>query len=263
MLPLLPGPCRAVLIEMLTPVQKYGDIFVKRDDLFEVAGVRGGKARTCMYLAQGAKGLVTAGSRSSPQVNIVAHVAKHYGIPCRAHTPQGVLSAELQEAKACGVEIVQHRAGYNSVIVARAREDAAARGWVEIPFGMVCMEAVRQTAAQVVNLSGHGIKRIVVPVGSGMSLCGIYRGLIDNGLQIPILGVVVGASPQKRVARFIRSGLFSGPSLSFVESNVAYHDAVQVTWHSIKLDPIYEAKAVPYLAVGDLFWIVGCRNNLD
>lgn len=47
----------------LTPVERCGDIWLKRDDAFTVAGQYGGKARTCWQLAQGASGLVTAGSR--------------------------------------------------------------------------------------------------------------------------------------------------------------------------------------------------------
>jgi len=89
-----------------TPVQQVDDYFLKRDDLFEVAGVRGGKARTCWSLAQGAVGLVTAGSRSSPQVNIVAHIARDLGIPCRVHTPEGEPSPEVADAVTCGAEWV-------------------------------------------------------------------------------------------------------------------------------------------------------------
>lgn len=46
-----------------TPIQSIGGIWLKRDDLFEIAGVRGGKVRTCWRLSQGSVGLVTAGSR--------------------------------------------------------------------------------------------------------------------------------------------------------------------------------------------------------
>lgn len=80
----------------LTPVEElHGGVWAKRDDLFTVAGVSGGKARSCYYLATrdpSTKGLVTAGSRASPQVNIVAHIAAHLGLPCRVHTPTGALS---------------------------------------------------------------------------------------------------------------------------------------------------------------------------
>ena len=45
--------------------------------LFAFAGARGGKVRACLKIASTAKrGLITAGSRSSPQVNIVAHAPR-------------------------------------------------------------------------------------------------------------------------------------------------------------------------------------------
>src|SRR5574341_1371966 len=113
-----------------TPVEKYGAYFFKRDDLYTVAGVRGGKVRTCLALAKGAKvGLTTAGSRSSPQVNIVANIAKYLGLPCVAHTPNGVLNKELLLAREAGCNIIQHKAGYNSVIMSRSRTYAIESGY--------------------------------------------------------------------------------------------------------------------------------------
>ena len=244
----------------LTPVEKYGNIFVKRDDLFTVAGVRGGKARTCLFLAQGATGLVTAGARSSPQINIVAHIAQHLGIPARCHAPEGELPAELIDAQSCGCEIIQHKAGHNSVIVARAREDAKARGWKEIPFGMECKEAIEHTRAQVRNLPSD-VRRIVMPVGSGMSLAGVLWGLQDIGRAIPVVGVVVGASPLERLDTYAPSDWRQRVTL--VESGSDYREAAAATFNGILLDPYYEAKAVHQGMVGgDLFWIVGVRRSV-
>jgi hypothetical protein len=113
----------------ITPMQQVGDFLLKRDDLFEVAGVRGSKARSCWALAQGAPGLATASQSSSPQGNIVAHVARALGVPCRVHAPTGKLSPELAAAQAAGAVIQQHRYGYSSVIARRACDDAQSRGW--------------------------------------------------------------------------------------------------------------------------------------
>mgnify|MGYP003312664843 FL=1 len=190
----------------LTPVEKIGEYFVKRDDLFAVNGVNGGKVRTCYYLAQNAKGLVTAGSRESPQVNIVAHIAKELGIPCRVHTPEGKLSPEVEAAKNIGAEVIQHKAGYNSVIIKRAKDDAIEQGFKEIPFGMECCEAVEATKNQVKNIPSD-TKRIVIPVGSGMSLSGLLHGLIENNLNIPVLGVRVGADPTDRLNKYAPKNL--------------------------------------------------------
>jgi 1-aminocyclopropane-1-carboxylate deaminase/D-cysteine desulfhydrase-like pyridoxal-dependent ACC family enzyme len=241
----------------LTPIERHGEYWVKRDDLFEIAGIRGGKARSCWNLAQGATGLTTAGSRSSPQVNIVAHVAAELGIDCRCHVPSGQLSPELEAAKDIGAEIVQHIPGHNNVIIARAREDAAARNWVEIPFGMECEEAVYQTSAQVSDLP-DGINRIVVPVGSGMSLAGVLHGLREANLTIPVLGVRVGADPMKRLNKYAPSEWAS--SCELVKSGVDYHEEVYTDF-PIKLDPIYEGKCVKFLEPNDLLWIVGIRES--
>lgn len=243
----------------LTPVERRGEYWLKRDDEFSVAGVRGGKVRTCHALAQGATGLVTAGSRASPQVNIVAHVARAMGIPCRVHTPQGKLAPEVQAAKEAGAEVIQHKAGYNSVIIARAKEDAAEHGWTEIPFGMECEEAVRQTQRQVDNLP-RDAKRLVVPVGSGMSLAGILHGLARHEYQLPVLGVVVGADPTKRLNQYAPKDWKS--LVTLVPAGSDYHEPAPVTdLHGVQLDPHYEAKTIPFLEPGDCLWVVGIRQT--
>jgi 1-aminocyclopropane-1-carboxylate deaminase/D-cysteine desulfhydrase-like pyridoxal-dependent ACC family enzyme len=240
----------------LTPIEPRGAYWLKRDDLWRVAGVPGGKARTCWALAQGATGLVTAGSRASPQVNIVAQIALRLGVPCRAHTPTGKLSSEVQAAKDAGAEIIQHGAGYNSVIVSRAKADAAATGYREIPFGMECQEAVTQTRRQVRAIPA-AVKRIVVPVGSGMSLAGILHGLRDADIDLPVLGVVVGAEPYKRLDAY--APLFWRTLVDLVPAGVDYHKAIDADVGGVKLDPHYEAKCVRHMLPGDMLWIVGIR----
>lgn len=242
-----------------TPIERHGNLWVKRDDLFRIAGVAGGKVRSCWNLAQGATGLITAGSRSSSQVNIVAHIARRLNIPCRVHIPSGSLSPEVLAAKGAGAEIVQHKAGYNTVIVARAREDAEKSGWREIPFVMECREAVDQTAAQVCNLPS-GVQRIVIPVGSGMSLAGLLTGLERENLSIPVLGIQVGADPTKRLAEFAPKGWENRVTL--VKSPQDYHEpAPESRLGRLMLDPHYEAKCLPYLQEGDLFWCVGISQT--
>jgi len=251
--------------EPLTPVEQYGEFYVKRDDAYERAGVRGGKVRTCWRLAQGAVGLVTAGSRSSPQVNIVAHIARELGVPCRVHTPQGELSPEVADAAACGAEVVQHPAGYNSVITARARDDAASLGWTLIPFGMECEEAVRATASQA-DLP-PGVRRVIVPVGSGMTLAGILTGLARHASRTPVVGVSVGADPTARLQRWAPDY----PGLEIVPPSSDYHapapSRVSIGGADLVLDPHYEAKAAawlgPRLEPGDLLWVVGIRRTAE
>ena len=249
----------------LTPVIEAGGILIKRDDVFEKGGGRGGKVRSCWILAQGAKGLVTAGSRSSPQVNIVAQIGKIMGIPVRCHTPKGELSPEVLMAKEAGAEIIQHKAGYNSVIIKRARDDAAELGYTNIPFGMETELAVQETSKQVDNLPFDRIDKIVMPVGSGMSLAGVLHGLKRNNQNIPVIGVVVGADPVKRLNKYAPEEWHEMVTLH--NAGVPYDKHIGGNIEGITLDPIYEAKCLPFLDdkalfKKTLFWIVGRRASI-
>lgn len=244
----------------LTPYERRGPVWVKRDDSYVIAGQAGGKVRTCwaMATAPGAVGLVTASARTSPQQLIVASIAERLGLPCRLHVPASKQHSDTLVASIDkGAEIIEHRPGYNSVIVARAKLDAEALGWTYIPFGMECHEAVRQTSSQVQDIPA-GVKRIVMPVGSGMSLAGVLTGLERLGLELPVLGVVVGAEPTRRLDAY--APWLWRDMVELVPAGMDYHKAAPETaLDGLRLDPYYEAKCLPFLRPGDLFWVVGNR----
>ena len=254
--------------EKVTPVQKVGNFWLKRDDLFEVAGSHGGKARSCAAICErgikeGYKGFVTAGSKKSPQVQIVSFLAKMWGVPFRAHIPSGEYGYEIEVAKANGAEIIQHKAGYNNVIIARAREDAEELGYLNVPFGMECEEAVYQTATQVSNLVDVPFKRLVIPVGSGMSLSGVLWGMEYFGVRQPVLGVQVGAEYRKRLKKWAPVWWENEDFIKFVKSEYNYHDYYPNNKvGGITIDPIYEAKCLDFIEDGDLLWCVGIRDGI-
>lgn len=254
---------KQVFCEQITPIQEINGYFFKREDLFEVAGVCGAKARTCYYLAQNSenlKGLTTAGSRQSPQVNIVAHIAKYLGVPCAIHTPQGILSDEVKQAVECGAVLYQHKAGYNSVIIARSKQFGAENNYTVIPFGMDCYEAVKQTEIQVQNLPA-GIKRIVIVCGSGMNLSGLLWGLKRNNIEIPVVAIKVGAEPEKRLNKYAPYNWQK--MVTIIKSDLDYHTSEKNNvFEGITFDPIYEAKCLKYLQKRDLFWVIGVRATV-
>ena len=245
----------------LTPVETAnGGILHKRDDLCVINGARGGKARTCFHLAkQAKKGLTTAGSRHSPQVYLVAAMAKELGLPFTAHVPSGeIKDGPVLEAKKLGAEIIQHKPGYNSVIIARAKEYAEETGFTEIPFGMECDEAITQTRNQVSNIPKEA-KRLVIAVGSGMSLCGVLHGLADAGRQdLPVIAIWVGADPEKRINQYAPEGWEN--QVTLIKSDEEYSKHIEAKLGGVDLDPVYEAKAHKYLEPGDVFWNVGHRE---
>lgn len=244
-----------------TPIEKHGDIWVKRDDMFEINGVRGGKVRACWQLAKGAKGLVCASSRFSPQASIVARVAEKLGVPCRVHMPTGEDTPSLVDAKAHAAKIIRQSPGYKSVICARAREDAATRkGWALIPWGMESEEQVQGTADQVQKIPS-GVKRIVVPVAFAISLAGVLHGVerFYMGKPMPkIIGVCVSSDPSGRLDKWAPKSWREMVRLE--QSDLSYHQVPDVQeYDGIRLDPVYEAKCLPYIKSGDLFWIIGVR----
>ena len=255
--------------DKLTPVEELGGHLVKRDDLYSAFGAMGGKARSCQYLCEralesGLTGLVTAGSKKSPQIQIVSFIANHYGVPFHAHCPQGELGQELEVAKSNGAEIIQHRAGYNNVSIKRARDDAEAMGYAEIPFGMECWEAVYQTALQVRSLlepyKQGEFSRIIMPIGSGMSLSGVMWGMLYWGIDVPIVGVQVGGQYEKRLKTYAPANSID---LITKKSSYDYHKYYENNQiGELKLDPIYEAKCLDFIQEGDLLWVVGVRDGI-
>lgn len=258
-----------------TPIEQHGDVWLKRDDLYMRAGICGGKVRACWHLATHGPlpcdGLITASARKSPQAQIVARLAARLGVPARCHMPQGKHTEEMLDMEAHGGELVQHRAGYNNVIIARALADCKQHPtWRYIPFGMEHKDAMDCTRRQVKGLSeaircGEIPKpqRLVVCIGSGMSAAGILHGLRDYHLDIPVVGVRVGAAPIKRLNSWGPFGWRNMIEVVDATEWVAYHTAVDASVGNIVLDPHYEAKCWRYVQGGDLFWVVGVRHTAN
>lgn len=247
----------------LTPVELVGNVYLKRDDLFEVPtlGICGGKARACWVLSRGAKGLVTGCSRLSPQQQLVSRIAKYLRVPCHVHTALGEYTDEMKDAARQGANIFQHYNGFSATLSSKARREALLLGWTHIPFGMESDTAVNCTRRQVRNIP-KDVKRIVVVIGSGISVSGILYGLADRKLDIPVLGVRVGGGFSgtrivRRLNRFAPWGW--DEQLSIVQARVPYEAALEASAGPVAVDSHYEAKAIEFLKPGDLFWIVGRR----
>ena len=251
-------------LDELTPVEYYPSegVWLKRDDMFEIYGVRGGKARSAYQvilelLEQGYKTIVTAGSRQSPQCEIVSFICESMGVDCKLFMPFGGDTSVIANIKNNShTEIIRVRPGYNNIIVARAREYAENRGCGYVPFGMECARNVEVTSEQVQNIPEE-CSRVVVPVGSGMSFSSIVTGMSRYGIEKPLLGVRVGKDPTKIINEYA-FGL-DLMDYEIIESSVDYHEPVEAYVGEYNLDPIYEAKCFEFLKPGDLLWVVGHR----
>lgn len=254
-------------LSALTPVKYYENegIWLKRDDLFEVHGVHGGKARSAYQvilelLEQGYDTIVTAGSRQSPQCEIVSYICEGLGVDCVLFMPFGGDTSVITHIKNNShTRIERVRPGYNNIIVARAREYAQNRGCGYVPFGMECAKNVEVTSEQVKNIPDE-VERVVIPVGSGMSFSSIISGMTKYGINKPVLGVRVGKDPTKIINEYAFGLEFV--DYEIVTSEVDYHTAVEAYVGDYQLDPIYEGKCREFLQKGDMLWVVG-RRKLD
>ena len=238
----------------LTPVEKVDNYYFKRDDYLILGKANGGKIRGCLKLARGSKGLTTAGSRHSIQVYVVIQVAKHLNVPCHVHTPNGELPEKLKNEINGTIKVIQHKMGFNNVIIKRARDDAKDNDFIYIPWGLVCEEAFDEVKNQVKNIP-LSVKRIIVPTGSGTTLIGILRGLEENDISIPVIGVYVGANPEERLDKYMPKWR---ERCELVKSKYDYKTPYpNPKIGEIELEPLYEAKCLDYLEKGDLLWIVG------
>jgi 1-aminocyclopropane-1-carboxylate deaminase/D-cysteine desulfhydrase-like pyridoxal-dependent ACC family enzyme len=249
----------------LTPVELRGNYWFKRDDLFHLQGnpeANGGKVRTMIRLAKGAKGLVVSGDRLSTQIPRGAITAQLLGLPCRVHTASGDITPGMRRALDAGAQIFQHTPGYLTVVKKRAHDDAIQTGFTEVPWAVVCPETIATMCQQVANLP-EAAKRIVVCVGSGMSLSAILQGMMSCGIKTPVLGVAVGgAGWGKRLQTWAPEGWSNQAEI--VEAGYDYHTPFDGPgWlEGVELDRYYEAKCIPFLLPGDCLWIVGTRPQL-
>jgi len=88
----------------------------------------------------------------------------------------------------------------------------------------------------------------------------VLKGLHEKGLKTRVLGVWVGRKPEANLDKYAPEGW--SKMCELVESELEYKDfAPDVMLGGLRLDEIYEAKCLPYLKRGDLFWVVGIRQT--
>lgn len=245
-----------------TPIEELpGGILAKREDLWTFGIATGAKSRTMIKHHNGAPGIITGGTRISPQMERASAVGKVLGVPVRIHTGGGSATPEMQYSQSLGAQVIQHAPGYLTQVAAGLRRDGEARpDWQLWPFGMGRQEYVDDVAIQAQQLPFDKIGRIVCPCGSGMTLAGIIKGLEAAGVDIPIVGISVGASPFDRLNTY--APRWRERTVDIFTAALKYEQyAKRTTFGHITLDRHYEAKAIDFLRPGDLLWIVGLRNS--
>ena len=247
---------------MLSTVQRTDKIYFKRNDLNEFGGCFGGKAE-CIYefiKKSEVKTFVTCGSRDSLQCEIVSQMCCNLGYDCHIFTPSGQETPSIRKIANSGAVLHPIDNGRIVVVKKRASDFAKENDFTLIPFGMQTLTAISVVASQVENIP-YGIKRIVVPVGGGITMCGVMQGLVRYGrTDIEVLGVITGGNPEKIINAY--KPKFNPIKYTLVPweigtPNKRYSDRVDIEVGGIKLDSVYEGKCAKFLKDYDLLWIVG------
>jgi 1-aminocyclopropane-1-carboxylate deaminase/D-cysteine desulfhydrase-like pyridoxal-dependent ACC family enzyme len=275
-------------ITTLTPVEKYGEIWFKRDDKFqpfEDVPVNGGKVRQCLALlmsnaheirVKSSATVATTSSVHSPQGLIVTRVAKKF----RFRTVLILGGTTLRKALVkhrmlriarelgCDIRIVS-KVGYSNVLDARLQEIVLRERFFPVLYSMNAKKnrdaIIDTTAAQCANLP-KDIDNLVIPVGSSVTMAGILVGL--NKFKIKprrIIGIqVTGFDKRKLIDSLVQPDILM--DYQFVlDTSFPYSREVQVKFNEHEsLDPIYEAKAFLWLLKNidfrkqtTLFWVIG------
>jgi 1-aminocyclopropane-1-carboxylate deaminase/D-cysteine desulfhydrase-like pyridoxal-dependent ACC family enzyme len=230
------------------------EILFARNDLVQVGKANGCKAIVAnnIIIHTNPKGIVSCGSRTSLQVKTLSLLCEEKSIPFTAFIPSG--ETDLLSLQGTYTTIKQISPGYNTVIIKRAKDYAKENDFYFIPMGMAMPETISIVGGLFGNVDLTEVKRIIVPVGTGINYCAIATYLQKMKMSIPLIGIQVGLDPKKYLDSFLPFGY----TPTIIKSEYPYSYSVKdASIQGVQLNPIYEAKCIPYLENGDLLWVIG------
>lgn len=272
----------------LTPVEFIDNIWIKRDDLFKPFNdipLSGGKVRQAICLlnenyddikTKNMSHVVTTSGIHSPQGIILARCCKEFGFKFTMCV-NGLSSKEETLKKHNIIRHILNLKG-NVDFSANCNWDNALVSFAKkkypdsflIKFGINAKETssiIDCNANQTKNLPSE-IENLIIPVGSGITMAGILRGLKQNNIKTKrIVGVQIsGHDYRKQIDMLV--GIENYKPYEFIITgdvkNYSKERELKLS-NNVILDPLYEAKAYDYiinnrqelLTKDSVFWIVG------
>ena len=273
----------------LTPVEEYGGIYYKRDDLykpFDDVPLSGGKVRQACslvldnyeHIKNDCDGLIaTPTALSSPQGIIIARVAKEFGF--RSMVLYGATNKQSLRKHPIAIHTLylgatincEAKLGFDSVIQAHLEK--------RMNEGLKCFNVkfginLNANPNAIIKAIGHQVQNIpndldtlVIPCGSAITACGILWGLHYYGKTVKKIYLIQIAG-KSRLTVINKASATLGidfPQFEFIEDKThKYNKHVRLPFGGGYLDPIYEGKAYDYMqkhidtnGKSVLFWIVG------
>lgn len=282
----------------LTPIHSVGGMLFKRDDLylpFKDIPLSGGKVRQAIslvyenydYIKNECNGtLYTSCSVSSPQGIIVSRVAREFGFKSTLFvglvTPKSISKNRLlcNVLKTGGLINYETRAGYDNVLThtINKKRDLGEK-FFHVKFGI----NLENNTKSILDSIGYQVQNIpkdldylIIPCGSCITMGGVIRGLMDYGIKPKkVVGIQISGLDNKI---HVLENIMGERPYEYdlrISKDYAYSKHLNMSFGSLQLDPLYEAKAMDYLLrymADDIkgkkvcFWLVGnssaVRNSI-
>ena len=198
----------------LSPVEKLGGLYWKREDLFAPLGyngINGSKLRVCIWLVseavkQGATGIAHGAVTGSPQHPMTACIAKHFGLPVVDCI--GTKNPEdhdmLQAAADMGTTFRPFNPGYAATLNSKALELTQTEfpGYFHLETNITVDQAKNPPSrveafhkvgsAQVQNIPDD-VETMIIPAGSCNSVTSVLYGIAQyrpkNLKRLVLMGI--------------------------------------------------------------------------
>ena len=252
----------------LTPVERVGNLYFKREDAFAPLGpngINGSKLRQCIWLVADhlkmhpeTQGLLSGASVKSPQLSMSTLVAAHYGLPAvqviGATKPATACKHEnIAIAAWAGARFVIEKVGYNPFLQSKVHKLHATDAFKDyfcLEYGIAlnhnsnpaCQveKFHRVGSEQVRNLPKH-IETIIVPAGSCNSCISVLYG-IARFRPAALRRVILVAIGPNRID-FIEQRLGVLEQASGLQIRNLFHRTFK---HNPEKDALYNTGPAPY-----------------
>lgn len=185
----------------LTPVEKIGDIYFKREDKFAPLGfgsINGSKLRQCIWLVhewvrtKNIRGVVSGSVVGSPQHPFISSICKHYGIGCLIVTGSKNYQSHknMQLAEENGAQFHITNIGYAKALQSKSFKLAKLLPNHEVLETNITVderinspervEAFHKVGSYQVNNIPDHIETLIIPCGSCNSVTSILYGIVLN-----------------------------------------------------------------------------------
>jgi hypothetical protein len=193
--------------EELTPVEKIGGLFFKREDYFAplgIGGINGSKVRQCFHLIREysetaePSGILTAASLKSPQHSAVGAIAAAFNLPSvhiiGSTNPASALKHEnIAIAAAFGARFIIIPVAYNPALQSEAKrlneDNIRLRKYLLLEYG-ISIDHLSNPPERIAWFHSIGAKQcanlpenmdtLIIPAGSCNSTCSILYGIARN-----------------------------------------------------------------------------------